>query len=132
MKRRRFLQALGAIAVTGAAPLPSSPAAADSLFLDTLANLVRGISPIRVDDVYWIAMHPKQEHDLRCMAARERWYEAWSRFRRARRHGAAPGSWTPRQILEWFGDGPQWEQGTIEGMRLARENNLRINKILGL
>lgn len=132
MKRRRFLQALGAITAGSSVPAWLSPLSADTEFLDAIARLKRSISALRVPagrGFYYVVMHPEQVEDLKHAQARWRWQEAWQRYRRAIRFGAAAAGWHPSYVLDYFGDGSTWSSRTLEGRHVIRAEPLTINTI---
>lgn len=130
MKRRRFLQALGAIAASSSVPLPNSPypnaleRALDLLVAELQTQVEQGLFDAKLE-YYTLVMHPQQVLDLQRLEARWRWDEAWHRYRKLRRVGLASPDITPRQILEHYDDAPQWEQGTITRQGVIEKARLK-------
>lgn len=144
MKRRGFLQALGAIAASSSLPLSSSPL---PTALERALDLVVAEAQKKVAaqlEYYTVLMHQQQILDLQRLEARWRWIEAWRAYRVARSLGIAPEALEAGTVLKIYSKvlpevteqrlyyrGVQWTERQLAGLREHRVEQLTINKLLG-
>jgi hypothetical protein len=96
MKRRTFLQTLGAAAVAAVVPAAGS---ARVLRSEDIAAAVSTMQQHGADfDYYYVVMHPSQLQDLKDIEARDKWATAW---RTARKEGDR--ELPPNVILQKWG-----------------------------